>query len=227
MNNGTIVGYDGTVFVGDLKLNHGRVIGMAEYVMKLFLEAPAEHFIGTLLYFYEHPEVIENPITVCAYGNSITTHPGQGRLLSSYFRNQKTIKALLVPLGMPKETITENLLLQDVAKNVTLNKGAFEIFEYDNDNHHGISTGEFADYFHVTDIRLAFEKEKKMLVKDLLLSKGKTIWRFPDRNQIAIGKKGAGTTVVECINAEGFYHSLFNIAYGHFPKSKLFSISVQ
>jgi len=120
----------------------------------------------------------------------------------------------------------ENILLHDVAKNVTPNT-EHEIFEFDNDNHHGISTGDFADYFHPTDIRLEFEKQKKILVKDLILSKGKTIWRFPDRNQITVGKKGAGTNVVECTNAEGFYHSLFYIAYGHYAKSKLFSISAQ
>ena len=226
MNNGTIVGYDKTVYIGDLDYSHGRVKGMTEYVMGLFLNAPPEHFIGTLLYFYHHEPELDNPITVCAYGDSITTHPGQGRLLSCYFRKHKTIKALLVPLGMPEMDAKENVLLHDVANNVTSNT-EFEIFEYNNDNHHGISTGDFADYFHPTDIRLEFEKEKKKLVKDLILSKGKTIWKFPDRDQITVGKKGAGTTVVECTNAEGFYHSLFNIAYGHFSKSKLFSINVQ
>ena len=231
-NPGTIIGYDKKVYIGDLDYSHGRVKGMTEYVMDLFLNAPPKHFIGTLLYFYHYQPELENPITVCAYGDSITTHPGQGRLLSCYFRKHKTIKSLLVPLGNQSEQdetdrqILEETLLREVAPNLVPNT-EHEIFEYDNANHHGISTGDFADYFHPTDIRLQYEDDKNKLLKKLILSKGRIVWSFTDRDRITVGKKQVGTPaiVIECTCAEGFYHSLFYLAYGHFKKSKLFSIN--
>lgn len=221
--DGTIVGYDKTVYIGDLDYSHGRVKGMTEYVMGLFLNAPAKHFIGTLLYFYHYQPELENPITVCAYGNSITTHPGQGRLLSCYFREHKTIRSLLIPLG--HNEAQEEKILRQVAPNLVPNT-EHEIFEFDNDNHHGISTGDFADYFHPTDIRLQYEDDKGKLLKELILSKGKIIWTFKDRDSITVGKKQVGkpATLIECKNAEGFYHSLFYLAYGHFKKSKTYNI---
>lgn len=218
--DGTIIPYEKTVYVGDLDYSNGWVKGMTEYVMKLFLNAPPHHFIGTLLYFYHYEPELENPITVSAYGETITTHPGQGRLLSCYFRGHPTIKSLLVPLN---DTMQERKFLHTVAHNVEGN-GWYKIFQYDNQNHHGISTEEFKDYFYPTDIRLEYEDQKNKLVKDLILSKGKFIWKFPDREAISIGKKSIGTTYISCNSAEGFYHSLFYIAYGHFKKSKTFKI---
>lgn len=218
--DGTIIPYNKTVYIGDLDYNNGYVKGMTEHVMKLFLNAPAEHFIGTLLYFYHFEPELENPITISAYEDSITTHPGQGRLLSSYFKGHSTIKSLLVPLH---ETQKEKDFLHYVAKNVILYNN--EVFQYDNQNHHGISTKQFEDYFYPTDIRLEYESLKDSLVKEKILTKGRTIWKFPNRDPIQVGKKKFGTTIVSCVNPEGFYHSLFNIAYGHFKKSKLFTLT--
>jgi len=218
--DGTILPYNNTVvFDGKLKYNHGRVIGMTEYVMELFLNAPPLHFIGTLLYFYHHEPELENPITISANGDSITTHPGQGRLLASYFRGHSTVKSLLIPLHETQEEID---LLYDVATDITPTK--YQVFEYDNQNHHGISTKEFEDYFWPTDIRLAYEEEKEKLLKELILSKGRVIWTFPNRESIQVGKKKHGSITVVCNSAEGFYHSLFYLAYGHFKHSKTFSI---
>ena len=219
MDQKQIIPYEKTVYDGDLDYTHGRVQGMTEHVMDLFLNAPPMHFIGTLLYFYHYEPELENPITVCAYGDSVTTHPGQGRLLSCYFRGHKTIKSLLIPLH---ETQEERDLLFNVAKNVI--PSTRKVFQYDNQNHHGISTKEFENYFYPTDIRLDYEAQKDELLKDLVLSKGRTTWLFPNRHTITVGKKKFGTTIVKCKSAEGFYHSLFYIAYGHFKKSKTYTI---
>jgi len=217
--NGTIIPYNKIIYIGDLDYSNGWVKGMTEHVMELFLDAPPMHFIGTLLYFYHYEPKLENPITVCAYGDSITTHPGQGRLLSNYFKNHKTIESLLIPLH---ETKQEKDFLHNVAKNVVAYKD--QAFEYDNQNHHGISTKQFEDYFYPTNIRLDYEADKDLLLEDLILSKGRTTWKFPNRKSITIGKKKHGSRLIECKNAEGFYHSLFYIAYGHYKKSKQYKI---
>jgi hypothetical protein len=217
--DGTIIPYEKTVYIGDLKYDHGRVKGMTEHVMELFLNAPPWHFIGTLMYFYHYQPDLENPITVSAYGDSVTTHPGQGRLLSCYFRGHETIKSLLIPLH---ETQDERDLLFNVAKNVT--PYSKQTYQYDNQNHHGISTKEFEDYFYPTDVRLDYEDKKEELLNKYIYPKGRFTWTFNDRKSITLGKKKFSSTIIECKTAEGFYHSLFYIAYGHFKKSKLFSI---
>lgn len=218
--DGTIIPYDKTVYLGDLDYNNGYVKGMTEYVMKLFLNAPPNHFIGTLLYFYHYEPELENPITVSAYGETITTHPGQGRLLSCYFRGHETIKSLLVPLN---DTAEEKQFLHTVAKNVEENS-VYKIFEYDNQNHHGISTEEFKEYFYPTDVRLSYESDKDSLLKDLIRTHGRIVWHFSNRESIEVGKQKFGNVSINCKTEEGFYHSLFYLAFGHFKKSKTYSL---
>lgn len=215
---GTIKRYKKKAFFGELDLTHGRVIGMAEHVMDLFLNAPPNHFIGTFLYFYHVAPEQENPITISAWGNSITTHPGQGRLLGSYFRNDKTIKSLLVPLHETQEEID---ILDSVSNNMHIYKE--KTFEYDNQNHHGISTKEFKKYFHPTKVRLDYEEEKDNLVKNLLSTLGTINWQFPNRKSIRLGDKRPNITV-QCEDAEGFYHSVFFLAFDHYKGSKKFKV---
>ena len=215
---GTINRYNKKTYIGDLDLSHGRVIGMANHVMELFLNAPPKHFIGTFLYFYHIAPKQENPITISAWGDSITTHPGQGRLLGSYFRKDKTIKSLLVPLHETQEEI-------DVLDSVTFNmkSSRIKVFEYDNQNHHGISTKEFEKYFHPTSVRLDYEEEKDNLVEDLLGKLGTIGWKFTNRDAIRLGDKRPKINI-ECKDAEGFYHSVFFLAFNHFKESEKFKI---
>jgi len=215
---GTIKLYKKKAFFGELDLTHGRVIGMAEHVMDLFLNAPPNHFIGTFLYFYHVAPEQENPITISAWGNSITTHPGQGRLLGSYFRKDKTITSLLVPLHQTQEEI-------DILDSVSFNMSPVseKIFEYDNQNHHGISTEQFKRYFHPTSVRLDYEAEKDSLVETLLTTNGTIGWTFPNRDSIRLGDKRPKINI-QCEDAEGFYHSVFYLAFNHFKESKKFKI---
>lgn len=215
---GDIKRYKKQAFFGELDLSHGRVIGMAEHVMDLFLNAPPNHFIGTFLYFYHVAPEQENPITISAWGNSITTHPGQGRLLGSYFRKDKTIESLLVPLHQTQEEIN---ILDNVSFNMTPSKQ--KIFEYNNQNHHGISTAQFKKYFHPTNIRLEYEAEKDNLVKTLLNPLGTIEWTFPDRDSIRLGNERPKINI-QCEDAEGFYHSVFYLAFNHYKESKKFKI---
>lgn len=215
---GTIERYKKPVYIGDLDFSHPRVIGMIEHVQKLFLNAPTHHFIGTFLYFYYIAPKLKSPITISAYGDSITTHPGQGRLLGSYFRQDKTIPALLIPLHSSK---TEIELLDAISNN----KKGFKnkVFSYNNKNHHGISTTEFKKYFHPTQDRIDYELEKDSLVNDMLNKHGRIKWNIKDRDSISLGEGKKIKVNITC-DVEGFYHSVFYLAFNHYKESKKFKI---
>ena len=215
---GTIQTYRRATYSGDLDLSHGRVIGMAKYAAELFLDSPVQHFVSTFLYFYHVAPKLENPVTVSAWGDSITVHPGQGRLLASYFRKDKTIPALLIPLH---QSSIEDQLLNDVSYNMKqFNK---KVYTYKSAYHDGISTAAFKKYFYPTQHRLDYEDEKLSLLSKLVTDVHGTIkWQFTDRDAIKLGD-GRPDVNIAC-DAEGFYQSVVNLAFNHYDKSEKFKI---
>jgi len=205
-------------YSGKLDLSHGRVIGMAQHAGKLFLNSPVPHFISTFLYFYHVAPKLENPVTVSAWRDSITVHPGQGRLLASYFRKDKTLPALLIPLH---QLPVEVELLDSVSRGMkTFNE---KVFIYKNENHDGISTAAFRKYFYPTKDRLDYEDEKLSLLSKLVTDVHGTIkWQFTDRDAIKLGD-GRPDVNIAC-DAEGFYQSVVNLAFNHYDKSEKFKI---
>lgn len=215
---GTIQTYRRATYSGDLDLSHGRVIGMAKYAAELFLDSPVQHFVSTFLYFYHVAPKLENPVTVSAWGDSITVHPGQGRLLASYFRKDKTIPALLIPLH---QSSIEDQLLNDVSYNMKpFNK---KVYTYKSAYHDGVSTSAFKKYFHPTETRLEYENEKINLLSNLVTDVHGTIeWRFKDRNSLKLGSSKSDV-IIEC-DAEGFYESVAHLAFNDFNESNKFKI---
>ena len=215
---GTIVPYSGAVYIGRLNLSHPQVIEMANEVLRLFLNAPPAHFIGTFLYFYHVAPDQENPITVSAFDDTIATHPGQGRLLASYMRGDSSIDAIMIPLH---EKDIEVQALKKVSNNFKYFNET--VYNYDNQNHHGISTKNFELYFYPTDVRLSYEKEKDKLLYEKLDSYLPVLWKFKDRPNIQLGK-GKVKTVVKCKTPKGFYESVAHLSLGHFKNSNNYSI---
>lgn len=218
MDNKEVKVYKLKTYSGKLDLSHGRVIGMAQHAGKLFLNSPVSHFISTFLYFYHVAPKLENPVTVSAWRDSITVHPGQGRLLASYFRKDKTLPALLIPLH---QSPVEVELLDSVSRGMkTFNQ---KVFIYKNANHDGISTAAFKKYFYPTKHRLVYEDEKLSLLSKLVTDVHGTIkWQFTDRDAIKLGD-GRPDVNIAC-DAEGFYQSVVNLAFNHYDKSEKFKI---
>src|SRR6056297_2768115 len=173
---GTGVPYSGAVYTGELDLSCPQVIEMTERVLGLFLNSPPAHFIGTFLYFYHVAPNQENPITVSAFDQDIATHPGQGRLLASYMRGDASIDAILVPLH---EKDIEIKTLKHIAENFRTYSET--VYQYDNQNHHGISTKSFELYFYPTDVRLSYEAEKDKLLYKTLDPYLPVYWKFKDK----------------------------------------------
>jgi len=210
--------YHKAVYAGELDLSHPQVIEMAERVLGLFLNSPPAHFIGTFLYFYHVAPNQENPITVSAFDQDIATHPGQGRLLASYMRGDASIDAILVPLH---EKDIEIKTLKHVAENFKTYSET--VYQYDNQNHHGISTKSFELYFYPTDVRLSYEAEKDKLLYKTLDSYLPICWKFKDRPNMQLGE-GKAKTVVKCKNPKGFYESVAHLSLGHFTNSTNYGI---
>ena len=216
--NKEIKTYQLKTYSGDLDMSHGRVVGMAQHAAKLFLNSPVTHFISTFLYFYHVAPKLENPVTVSAWRDSITVHPGQGRLLASYFRKDKTIPALLIPLH---QSPVEVELLDSVShKMKPFDK---KVFVYKNKNHDGVSTAAFKKYFYPTQHRLDYEEHKLSLLSNLITDVHGTIkWKFTDRDAIKLGD-GRPDVNIAC-DAEGFYQSVVNLAFNHYDKSEKFKV---
>lgn len=216
--NKEIKTYQLKTYSGDLDMSHGRVVGMAQHAAKLFLNSPVTHFISTFLYFYHVAPKLENPVTVSAWRDSITVHPGQGRLLASYFRKDKTIPALLIPLH---QSPVEVELLDSVShKMKPFDK---KVYVYKNKNHDGISTAAFKKYFYPTQHRLDYEEHKLSLLSNLITDVHGTIkWKFTDRDAIKLGD-GRPDVNIAC-DAEGFYQSVVNLAFNHYDKSEKFKV---
>ena len=216
--NKEIKAYQLKTYSGDLDMSHGRVVGMAQHAAKLFLNSPVTHFISTFLYFYHVAPKLENPVTVSAWRDSITVHPGQGRLLASYFRKDKTIPALLLPLH---QSPVEVELLDSVShKMKPFDK---KVFVYKNKNHDGVSTAAFKKYFYPTQHRLDYEEHKLSLLSNLITDVHGTIkWKFTDRDAIKLGD-GRPDVNIAC-DAEGFYQSVVNLAFNHYDKSEKFKV---
>ena len=215
---GTIKPYQGSVHTGLLDLTHPKVKQMADRVLELFLNSPPEHFIGTFLYFYHIAPQQENPITVSAFEDTIATHPGQGRLIASYLRNENTIEALFIKLNNLDQ---ERKLLESIALDYTSYQG--NVYEYDNQNHHGISTKNFELYFYPTDVRLDYEKQKDQLMYNSLEESLPILWKFKSRENIKLGE-GKTKTIVKCKNPRGFFESVAHLALGDFKNSKNYGI---
>ena len=216
--NKEIKTYQLKTYSGDLDMSHGRVVGMAQHAAKLFLNSPVQHFVSTFLYFYHVAPKLENPVTVSAWRDSITVHPGQGRLLASYFRKDKTIPALLIPLH---QSPVEVELLDSVShKMKPFDK---KVYVYKNKNHDGISTAAFKKYFYPTQHRLDYEEHKLSLLSNLITDVHGTIkWKFTDRDAIKLGD-GRPDVNIAC-DAEGFYQSVVNLAFNHYDKSEKFKV---
>lgn len=214
--------YNGMAFEGDLDFGHGRVVGVAEYCMKLFIDAPVPHFMSTFMFFYMKKVEQENPVTCSAYGKTLTVHPGQGRVIASYLRGDERINSLLLPLNNTKEEID---FLYEVASNVK----PFDdvIFSYQSNNHTGVSTKHFENYYYPTTIRLAYEKEKQELLDEKLMDKYPVEFMFNDRASIKVGQtKGyePTKTKVFCKNPQGLFEYLAFCADGKFANSGNYKI---
>ena len=216
--NKEIKTYQLKTYSGDLDMSHGRVVGMAQHAAKLFLNSPVTHFISTFLYFYHVAPELENPVTVSAWRDSITVHPGQGRLLASYFRKDKTIPALLIPLH---QSPVEVELLDSVSHEMKpFDK---KVYVYKNKNHDGVSTSAFRKYFYPTQHRLDYEEHKLSLLSNLITDVHGTIkWKFTDRDAIKLGD-GKPDVNIAC-DAEGFYQSVVNLAFNDYNKSEKFKV---
>lgn len=218
LNNSQILPYTDQVFYGELDFAHGRVVGVSEYCMELFIGAPVPHFMSTFIYFYLNNPKQENPVTCSAFGPTLSVHPGQGRLIAAYLRGDASIDALLIPLNSEPEEIE---FLHTVANNVKPFIG--EVFSYKNQNHTGISTRHFENYFYPTDIRLNYEDEKQKLLDKHLADFYPVEFMFNDRKSIVVGQdKGHKKikTKVMCQNPQGLFEFIANCADGKFATSK-------
>lgn len=222
LENSRIIPYTDPVFYGDLDYSHGRVVGVSEYCMELFINAPVPHFMSTFIFFYLKNPLQENPVTCSAFGETLSVHPGQGRLIASYLRGDGSIKALLVPLNSTEEEIK---FLHQVAKNVTtFNQG---VFSYKNQNHTGISTKKFEDYFYPTDVRLNYEDEKQKLLDAHLKKYYPVEFFFENRKSIIVGidkHRKKVKTKVWCKNPQGLFEFIAYCADGKFSDSKNYII---
>lgn len=220
LETSTIEPYNDVNFVGKLDFSHGRVKGVAEYCMKLFIDAPSPHFMSTFIYFYLKNPQQENPITCCAFGPTLTVHPGQGRIIAAYLRGDASIDALLVPLNRTQEEID---FLHEVATNVKINSNP--IYSYKNQNHTGISTKHFENYFYPTDVRLDYEAEKQKLLDKHLNNLYPIEFMFNDRESISVGmNKKKKSTQVFCKNPQGLFEFIAYCADGKFKKSENYKI---
>lgn len=221
LENSSIESYTDPVYVGNLDYSHGRVIGVTEYCMKLFLSAPVPHFMSTFIYFYLTNPGQENPVTCSAYGRTLSVHPGQGRLIAAYLRGDKTIESLLIPLNNEQEEI-------DFLHEVALNVREFdkEVYSYKNQNHTGISTKHFENYFYPTDIRLEYEDAKQSLLDKKLKRLYPIEFMFNDRKSIVVGtdKLKKIKTKVFCNNPQGLYEFIAYHADGKFADSENYRI---
>ena len=215
---GTIKPYDGDVFQGKLDLSNPKVLEMSKEVLDLYLNGNPSYFISTFLYFYHIAPQQENPVTINAFEDTINIHPGQGRLVASYFRGDKTIDAIFVPVNKTAEEIET---LKSVTQNFT--PATETIYSYNNQNHHGLSTKSFEMYFYPTDIRLAHEKEKDTLLFSKINHHLPVLWKFKSRENIKLGE-GKAKTIVKCKNSRGFFESVAYLALGHFKDSKNYGI---
>jgi hypothetical protein len=222
LKNSTIEPYNDINFVGKLDFSHGRVKGVAEYCMKLFIDAPSPHFMSTFIYFYLKNPQQENPVTCCAFGPTLTVHPGQGRIIAAYLRGDAGIDSLLIPLNSTEEEID---FLHEVADDVKINNNI--IYSYKNQNHTGISTKHFENYFYPTDIRLSYEAEKQELLDQHLVSFYPIEFMFNDRESIMVGQDKANkqqTTQIFCKNPQGLFEFIAYCADGKFRKSENYKI---
>lgn len=220
LENSTIEPYTDVVYVGDLDFSHGRVKGVTEYCMELFLSAPVPHFMSTFIYFYLNNPEQENPLTCSAFGPTLSVHPGQGRLIAAYLRGDKSIKSLLIPLNSTPEEID---FLHEVAKNVTIFND--EVLCYKNDNHTGISTKHFENYFYPTEIRLDYEDKKHKLLNKKLKHLYPIEFMFNNRKSLILGNDVKKIkTKVRCNNPQGLYEFIAFNADGKFKDSKNYKV---
>jgi len=222
LKNSTIEPYNDINFVGKLDFSHGRVKGVAEYCMKLFIDAPSPHFMSTFIYFYLKNPQQENPVTCCAFGPTLTVHPGQGRIIAAYLRGDASIDSLLIPLNSTEEEID---FLHSVADDVKINRKT--IYSYRNQNHTGISTKHFENYFYPTDIRLGYEAEKQELLDRHLESLYPIEFIFNDRSPITVGADNVDhkrKSQVFCKNPQGLFEFIAYCADGKFNQSENYKI---
>jgi hypothetical protein len=221
LKNSTITPYKDVTFVGKLDLSHGRVIDVAEYCMKLFLDAPSPHFMSTFIYFYLKNPLQENPVTCSAYGPTLSIHPGQGRIIAAYLRGDETIDALLIPLNNTQEEID---FLHRIATGISVNTET--IYSYKNQNHTGISTERFEEYFYPTDARLDYEEEKQQLLDQHLINYYPIEFMFNDRSSIKVGNKDLKETKTQifCNNPQGLFEFIAHCADRKFVESKNYRI---
>lgn len=214
-----IKSYKGPVYIGDLDFSNGWVRGVTEYCMELFVGAPVPHFMSTFVYFYLDNEQQENPVTCSAFGRTLSVHPGQGRVIAAYLRGDSTIQSLLIPLNFTQE---ETSFLHEVS----LNTKEFEesVFSYKNQNHVGISTRKFEDYFYPTDVRLEYEKRKQEILDEKLNDYYPIEFMFNDRETIRVGKGKKTRTQVFCKNPQGLFEFLAYCADGKFANSENYKL---
>lgn len=222
IKSSTIEPYKGLVYSGTLNFSHPRVKGVAEYCMKLFIDAPVPHFMSTFMYFYLKRPRQENPVTCSAYGNTLNVHPGQGRVISAYLRGDKDIDALLIPLNNTQE---ETDLLFEVSSSMNAYKDT--VYSYKNQNHTGISTKKFEYYFNPTAVRIHYEQEKQALLDQKLKKKYPIEFMFNDRKSIVVGKTKKNRLIetrVFCKNPQGLFEYLAFCGDGKFSDSENYKI---
>lgn len=219
LQSSSIKPYTEIAFVGELDFANGYVVGVTEYCMKLFLDAPSPHFMSTFIFFYLQNIEQENPVTCSAFSRTLSVHPGQGRVIAGYLRGDKTINALLLPLNTTQEEI-------DFLKEISFNFAEFneEVFKYKNINHTGISTKHFRNYFYPTDIRLDYEAKKQALLDEKLGHLYPVKFKFDFRDSIFLGGDKDIKTTVHCANPQGLFEFLAFNADGKFAQSENYKV---
>ena len=206
INNGVqgkISRYKGPSLVGKLNFSNPAVIESVNNSMERFVDAPSPHFISTFVYFYCQAELQENPITATVFGKAVDIHPGQGRYIASFLRGDEGIDCVFVSYH---DDAKELDYIKDLCFSVKKNKQ--KLFFYNSQNHIGISTEHFKDYYLPTDKRLDYESKKQELLDNLLKDYYPIKFKFDYREDVVCGGDSNFKTVVECKNARGLFESV-------------------
>lgn len=216
---GKIKEYKGPSLVGKLDFSNADVIESVKNSMERFVDAPSPHFISTFVYFYCQAEQQENPITATIFGEAMDIHPGQGRYIASFLRGDTGIDCIFVSYH---DELTELDVVKD--RCFTIKKNKTPLFFYNSQNHIGISTEHFKDYYLPTDKRLDYEKKKQELLDNLLQNFYPIKFEFDYRSNVFCGGNDNFKTVVKCKNACGLFESVKQMITGITVESKNFKI---
>lgn len=201
--------YRGPAFRGRLNLNCDYAVRSIKNCAEASLsDTVSENIIGKFLYFYADRPALENPIT-CVVGRQFAAiHPGQGRAIAAYFKNESSIDSVFLLLGKNPEFETSLLkeITTEYAKSKSLlfcygkNVSTFGFKEYANPNSN-------KNLKYMKAIRTAINKH---ISKELFPIQ----WTFDYTNSITLqgtNKTLPAKTIIHCVDALGFYESILHL----------------